>query len=158
MRLDDSIVYADYQNNWLIYTSREELKVVPKDYIIVRWLKRLIQILFCCYCDVYGHMHMDRVVQGIWEMYKKENEEILKCQEKSTTLTTRLVQVFWKSSKKENEELSNCQEKYITLVTNLLDCNLGYTPIMYHRGDLIFLEKRILNYGKLLQENLLKVS
>lgn len=159
VKLEESIVHADYQNNWLIYTSRGELKVVPKDWIIIRWLKFFIQILFCCYCDVYGHMHIDRVVEGIWEMYKKEIEEVSKCQKKDTTLVTRMVQVFWKPAKKESEEISQCQEKYTTLVRELLDCNWqNRRPIKTHRQVLMGLEKRIVNHGNLLQAALLKQS
>lgn len=119
MKLENHIVKANFENNWLAFLNTEELILVPKDPIFVRWLKFFVQALFCWYSDVYAHIRINRVTLGIWKYFTYET-----------------VQGF------------SCKQKYISLVKNLLDCDLNNRhPITSYRKDLLSLVKKISQYG-----------
>lgn len=69
MRIDQ-LSQVDFTNKWLVCTKLGAIHVTERDPLFVRWIKTVFQILTWCLFDVYGHVRINRVAEGLFTHFK----------------------------------------------------------------------------------------
>lgn len=68
----EMLARVDFTDHWLTCSREGALKIVPKDPMILRWFKTILSICSFSFFDIYGHVKISRVAQGLFDHFKKD--------------------------------------------------------------------------------------
>lgn len=92
MRIED-LAEANFNEHWLVYTRKGELKTAPKDPLLVRWLKFVFDVLTFCLYDIYGHVRIRQVAEGLFAQFQSDMQKNPEIKEKYITVIDHLLHV-----------------------------------------------------------------
>lgn len=114
MKIDD-LQKIDFTSHWLTCSRTGEINVQPKDPFWLRWLKTAFQVLTFCVFDVYGHVKIKRVAEGLFAHLKKDFETDRSCRKKYVLIVDTLLQLSKKPIKTDRRALVEIKGKMLAL-------------------------------------------